>query len=253
MIENGTELTLYNFITAFMRDFQDPQWWDAPGDTTMPQVEMRLLTRKLPDGKMSAHVYIVDVKAELIRFSTDDKISFKEWQKKNGIDSGSPANRDKIREICINKGVPYVEFMRGNSWIQDAQFDIVQDELIQSIFIQRYMQQSRAAVVGQGRTETQDKTTDHRSVLYSSAIKGQVTTIGNHGMDIMGLYWLDFGVPQWSGPFRVLERQDIISKDGWQCTIHFISDGMDPLGSQGRPPTQEENDRQLESAGVGGI
>jgi hypothetical protein len=53
-------------------------------------------------------------------------------------------------------------------------------------------------------------------------------------MDVMGMYWVDFGVPQWSGPFRLLERTDTIDMSGWRTTIQLISEGTDPLGTQGR-------------------
>ena len=238
LVNNGHELTLFNFITPFLRILNDPTVWsdlERP-DVTMPEVQMRVIPyHNLSTGKQRAEIYVFDAKAELIRFTTDDKISYQDWAKKNSTSQAGVPNRDKIREICLNHGIPYVEFMKGNSWIQDAQFDVIQDELISSILITRYMRRDHFADTSKGANQVKDEEMDYRKVLYSSAIKGQLTTIGNHAMDVMGVYWMDFGIPQWSGPFRILERTDLIQMGGWQTTVSLISEGTDPLGSQGRP------------------
>lgn len=238
LVVNGHEMTLFNFITDFLRIMQDPRVWSnlENGAVTMPEVQMKFRTFHNRDtGKQWAEIYVFDAKVELVRFTTDDKVGYQEWAKKNSKSAAGVENRDKIRDICVNHGVPYIEFMKANSWIQDAQFDVIQDELISSIFITRYYHRDRVGDVSKGSNQLRDEEINHRATLYSSAIKGQITSIGNHAMDVMGLYWIDFGVNQWSGPFRILETTDLIQMGGWQTTISVISDGSDPLGSQGRP------------------
>jgi hypothetical protein len=238
MVFNGQEMTLFNFIIQFLRTTQDPRVWKNLNDVrlTMPEVSLRFKTIENRErNQMIAEIYVFDVKVELTRFTADDKIAYQRIAEKNSANRAGIPNRDKIKEICGDRGVPYVEFMKGNSWIQDAQFDVIQDELLTSIFITRYYHRDRMGITTEGKNKIIDDEIDHRATLYSSAIKGQITVIGNHAMDVMGLYWLDFGVPQWSGPFRVLERTDLIQPGGWQATISFVSEGSDPLGSQGRP------------------
>lgn len=237
MIANGTQLTAFNFITPFLRILSDPTIWtnEENKDVTMPDIQIRFDSIKDDDGRQSATVHVIDMKTELMRFTKTDYDSYQKWCKENSTSASNVANRDKIRQICVDKGIPYVEFMKGNSWIKDAQFDVVTDELIQAIFINRYYGQDREATVSKTEAELRDKTVDHRKTLYSSAIKGQLTCVGNHGMDVMGMYWVDFGIPFWSGPYRLTERTDQIDASGWWTTIQLIAEGSDPLGTQDRP------------------
>lgn len=238
MLSQGYEMTVYNFITPFLKLFKDPGVWANEGDkeVTMPDIQLRFVPKKIDSETAEAHIFIIDTKTELMRFTESDREEYQQWVKDNSTSASNVANRDEIRRICNSKGIPYVELMKGNSWIQDAQFDVIQDELIQAIFIKRYFHKDRASEVSKTEAQVRDETMDYRKNLYSSAIKGQMTCIGNHGMDVMGTYWLDFGVPQWSGPFKLLERTDKIDAGGWTTTISIISDGTDPLGTQGRPP-----------------
>jgi hypothetical protein len=70
--------------------------------------------------------------------------------------------------------------------------------------------------------------------MYSSAINGDMTMIGNFVFDVFGMVWLDFGVPIWSGPFTVMEHEDVLDRTGLTTRVTFRADGSDPLGTQGR-------------------
>jgi hypothetical protein len=238
LLKNGQQLTLYNFITPFLAIFQDPSSWNMPADRlsiTIPEVQMKFQANKDKQGKQQAIIYIADVKSELIRFTKDDKKKYEDLSKDLSKGKSNVPNRDAIRQVCQDKGIPYVEFMKGNSWIQDAQFEVIQDELTKAIFIEKWFKPQRQDIIGTSKAQAVSDTMDYRESLYSSAIKGTLTCIGNHAFDIWGLYWLDFSVPKWSGPFRVSETSETISPGGWTKTLNLIAEGSDPLGTQGRP------------------
>lgn len=239
LLKNGQQLTLYNFITPFLTIFQDPASWNLPADRlsiSIPEVQMKFQSSRTKDGKkQQAIIYIADVKSELIRITADDKTSFEKLSKTMSQGKSNVPNRDAVRQVCRDKGIPYVEFMKGNSWIQDAQFEVIQDELTKAIFIERWFKPQRQDVIGTSKNQAVSDTMDYRESLYSSAIKGTLTCIGNHAFDIWGLYWLDFSVPKWSGPFRVTETTETISLGGWTKTLNLIAEGTDPLGTQDRP------------------
>jgi len=231
LIDGGVHITVYNFIEPFLRLFSDAAVWDRTGedantDRTIPEIVTRTISKKNKETKkIDTWWYIFDVNTEFTKFSTD------------GTEKGLPkgTTRSEIKDKVNAKGVPFVSLSRANSYIQSANFDTIQDELMSAIFIQRYF--------GNKKTSRSDKTEKPMSAgkenaapaaqqIYSPVIQGTITMIGNFVLDTFGLIWLDFGVSRWDGPFTLFEREDVIERGSFLTTLKVYSNCTDPLGTK---------------------
>lgn len=238
--KEAQQLTIYNFLKPFLNIVGNANTWDETKGTkddkdrpknVIPQLIMRTIT-----SKNNIAIYIFDVRREFIKFEPGD---YKPEEK---------LSRSETRKKVIDKKIPFVSFGKGNSYIQEANFDVQPDDQIKSLFIQRYAGRDRAAITGNpdivnkaGKLPIPEKT------LYSSAIRGDITMLGNFAFDLFGLVWLDFGVKVWDGPFNVLTREDTIERGSFMTKLTFVAEGSDPLGTQGRRDTivkQEQADKE---------
>lgn len=231
LLRTGDQLTLYNFITPFLGVFRDPRNWDraqarldkdGSQQHTIPQVAIRSII-----NKKTVAVYIFDVEREFTKFSESDRLTNEELV-------GGQVTRDRVREVLRQKGVPLITFQRGNSYLETSSFEVVNDDQIKSILMRRYLQPTRSDVLDISKRLKLGRAVDPRQILYSSAIQGEVSMLGNFAFDVFGLVWLDFGVPTWDGPFHIMSREDVIAPGTFTTRVGFRSAGSDPLGTQGR-------------------
>lgn len=231
----GERLTVMNFMTPFLRLFEDPTRWDRTGETdptkhTVPQIIVRTIFRRLNSGKSEVTLYIFDVNREYVRFAPSDKDKLK---------PGAYTKSD-VRQAVLDAGVPYLSLVRANSFIKEPNFQVIQDEQMKSIFMRRYLTQSRnrEQITSQPDVAAKQSTPppDPRQ-LFSASISGELTILGNFVFDVFQLIWLDFGVPQWDGPFNILEREDVVEAGEFTTKLKIVSAGTDPLGTQRKPNT----------------
>ena len=223
-------ITLYNLLVPFLMVLRDPRTWDrrqgkkdefGRDALTIPQVFVRVIANPVT---RAATLYIFDAEREFTKFSESDY--------KKGV--SDKLTRRELRETLRKKGVPMITFGKGNSYIADANFEVVADENIKSILVRRYLRPTRAQALDVNKKMKELRLPDASKVLYSSSIQGDIVMLGNFAFDLFGLVWLDFGVPVWSGPFSVRSREDVIEPGSFVTKIGFISEGSDPLGTQGR-------------------
>ena len=235
VMAKGEQMTLYNFIERFLEVINSAASWtseksatDDRGDKVQlkPVVVMRLLPMK--DG-MS--VIIFDREREITRL-------IPEANAKKDFMGGSSEN---IKQYCLSCGVPFISLMKGNSYISTVSFEVTQDPLIKTIFMKRYASPDRSQITGNTSEDVKKNSAiDPRKFLYSSAITGELSVVGNFALDVFGLVWLDFGtraksgLDVWSGPFYVLERDDVLSSADFVVKIRLQAAGDDPLDTQGR-------------------
>lgn len=227
-LKTGEQITLYNFINKFLGVFRDQRTWDRKNTKTddgkmhLSKIPHVMVRTQMNPTQRSAVFSIVDIEREFTKLSDSER-------------KFSPGvARSEIRDYLRSKGIPVVSFVRGNSYIQDANFDVTTDDKIKGILMRRYLQPAREGVTDPSIRQKFKTPVDPREVLYSSAIQGDVTMLGNFVFDLFGLVWLDFGVSRWDGPFSVREREDLIDRTGFSVRISLIAEGSDPLGTQGR-------------------
>lgn len=228
--KENQQLTVYNFLKPFMNIPGYADTWDATKDAkddggndknVIPQLMMRAITN--PD-KRTTNIFIFDVRREFVKFTKKD------YSKEN-ID----LTRSEVRQKMKDKQIPFISFGKGNSYIQDANFDVQPDDKIKSIFMNRYLKPDRTDITSKPSiNQKAGKLPPTEKTIYSSAIRGEITMLGNFALDLFGMVWLDFGVRTWNGPFNVLTREDTIEKGSFMTKLTFVAEGTDPLGTQGQ-------------------
>lgn len=225
----GQQLTLSNFMDPFIKKFNDDSIWTfdgkKPSQHTNPQITMRSVLKRGSNGKQDVFFYIFDAHREFTKFSSDDEK--KEPKKFN--------SRNEIREHLRGMGIPFVSLTRGNSYIQETNFSVMQDDQMKNIMIRKAVGKDDVTREQKHAQPDAAKKQRNRSVekLYASAIQGNITMLGNFVLDTFSLLWLDFGVSQWDGPFSVLEKEDVIERGSFTTTVSIVSAGTDPLRTQG--------------------
>lgn len=226
LIDSGKTLTVYNFLEPFLRIFSDPRTWDRKDDTaerSIPQIITRSVTRKKKDGKMEVYFYIFDVNREYSRFTERDSDKLPK----------SNVTRDDIRKLVNDKGIPFVSTINAASYIKDATFEVIQDEQMKSVFINRYFHDSsvgRFQKIMQPDILAKEDHSPAAQQIFSPVIQGSITMLGNFVLDTFSLIWLDFGIKLWDGPFTLYEREDVIESGEFVTTVKVYSNSVDPFG-----------------------
>lgn len=235
LIKLGTRMTLYNFLEPFLKLFERSDIWDRSGDRspetkTVPQLVTRTVQTGMAGKKPKITFYIFDANREYTKFSKDD------WEKGN-----ESITRAEIKKKVNGKGLPYISLGRANSYIKEAPFEVVQDEQMKGIFMRRYFgdkSTSREQKTSTPSLSQKENKTPPAQQIFSPAIKGKITMLGNFVIGTFALVWIDFGVRLWDGPFTAYEREDVIERGSFLTTMSVYSAGTDPLGTQGRPQSQ---------------
>lgn len=236
LMKAGNQLTVYNFIEPFMRTFSDSKIWDRSNDKTdaknqsitqIPQIIGRTVTRRNKDGKMEVYFYIFDAWTEYTRFvsSSDKKLP------------DDTVTRDQIKKVVNDNGIPFVSLVKANSYIESANFDTIQDDLMAAIKINQYFGDksvNRAQKVGNPDSAGKVGKAPPSQQIFSPVIQGSVTMIGNFVFDAFALIWLDFGISRWDGPFQLYGREDVIESGKFTTTMKIHSCATDPLGTKSR-------------------
>lgn len=228
----GTRLTVYNFIEPFLHLFSEPSVWDRSdgvngSDATIPQIVMKSVFRAVRGGQMEVSFYLFDTNREFTKFAPDDA---------SKLPRGA-SSRSDVRDLVVSKGIPYVSFLRANSFVQGKSFEVIQDEAMAGIFMRRYFGDrhvNREQKTGNPDVAGKENRSPAAQQIYSPVLKGRITTIGNFVFDNFNLLWLDFGIKRWDGPFQVYEIEDVIERGNFTTSLSVYSAGTDPLGTQGR-------------------
>jgi hypothetical protein len=137
-----------------------------------------------------------------------------------------------VQKKVEGMGVPFISMYDANSFLAGAKFNVVADEMMKSIFIRRNMELNRGQITGENQNTvvTSDGEMDS-ALLFRSAIKGDLTMIGNFAFNIMGLMWIHFGIRAWDGFFYVMSKTDKIDKSGFTTSITVQAEGSNPAGA----------------------
>jgi len=187
-----------------------------------------------PDGPGTVQLWIIDRKRYLTRLALGMN-EFSVGTEKSKYGSGAAA-QSSVEAL----GVPFISLYDANSFLAGAKFEVVSDEQMKSIFIRRNMELNRHEITGQNQNDLKIAGGEvESSLLFRSAIKGEITMIGNFVFNIMGLMWLNFGIRAWDGFFYVLSKTDKISNEGFTSTITVQAEGSNPAGVQSQQKPTE--------------
>lgn len=248
MRASGAQMNLYNFFQQLMNFVMSPENYTggltdgdkdaakkaANGNAKQELIEQQKIIngRQSPpeikiktssitkSGKYTAVLYIIDMKQAHVSIDADDRLD-------------PSTSRDDILKKLDKYGLPLVTFKSGLSYIESAQFQAEQDAQVQAVLISRAVDPSRYQVTNVTHVARAAEGIDPRKLLFSSAITGKATMLGNFVFDSFQMVWLEFGVRRWDGTFFIFEKEDVIENGSFLSTVTFRSTGDDPLNTQG--------------------
>ena len=229
LASTGEQMTIQNVMKNVLELVGTPTNWKKDNvNNQMPaSPEMQIFTKFSPRTG-TARMQIVDRKRYLSILK--------------GLPPGvSPEYSTKQMNTTILKTtpsfltdnqIPKWDLYHRNSFFKDAKFEVVADEQMKSIFIGRAIKKQRGELAS---GEAANDTLPMGLLIYRSAIKGTVTTLGNFGFDLLGQVWVDFGVPEMNGIFYVLGKVDKVTAEGFFSEITLQSEGSNPMGAEEKP------------------
>ena len=223
VIQTRGEITVYALLKGLMRLMSAYSTYngDQASSLSYSVPEIQLFTEFNPDNK-KCWVFVVDRKRYLTKLTDNTLNEHNIYDVKKTLNKARFLNDKRISEL---------QLYRRDSFFKDVNFEVIADEQMKSIFVQRALNKSREQITTGNQSAVQtNQGTRAPLLLYRSAIKGSITMIGNFVYDLLGLTWITFGIPQLDGIFYVLQRTDRISKDMFETTVEFQAEGSDPLG-----------------------
>ncbi len=211
------QMTAYGMIRELATMLGSPEIWATNATDTKMIPEMILRTRYNPDQSFAIFQFI-DRKYYVANADLN-------------IGSGGAVSKAKLRRVLKEKNIPLVTFMGKLSYLKDVKFEVIPDEQMRSIFARRQLTKTRSEIA---QSDTRNSQlyggAPGFALMYRSAIKGQITMLGNFAFDAFGLLWFDFGIPVYNGLFYVLQKVDNISNEGFYSSLTLQAEGPNPLG-----------------------
>lgn len=236
LVSTNGKITVYNVLGQFFglinsSKFYVNRGYDAP-PASMP--ELIVVPQYNPDGN-AIDLWIIDRKRYLTTLGSLGFTEFNLSAKRLELQKDMVKLEQTIRGLAV----PYISMYQSESYVQSSKFDVVADELMKSIFIKKAIVLDRHEITQNDQAALQiNRDQVESSLLYRSAIKGQITMIGNFIFNIMGIMWLNFGVKAWDGFFYVLTKEDKIDSTGFTTSITVQAEGSNPLGA--KPQSQQD-------------
>jgi hypothetical protein len=216
MITANSQMTAYGMIREFCGILNNPEVWQSNSADKKMIPELVLRTRYNPDTG-TALFQLIDRKYYIANNSFD-------------IEATENTKRSVLKGMLKNNNIPYLRLMTQLSYFKDVKFDVVNDEQMKSIMINRAIAKTRADIAtGDARNSQLYGGQPGFAMMYRSAIKGTLTMLGNFAFDVFGIVWFEFGIPAYDGLFYVLARTDNVNSDGFFTTLTLQAEGSDPL------------------------
>ena len=228
--EKGLPMSVDAMMRSLVSVLNDQSIWDNSGaekyDEKLQPPE--IIVRTVYDSDRKEHrkmlVQVIDRK-KYISFKTPSNYSV------DGLRSVKEIIRRNLPAFLEENKMPKVTLYHQGSFIQTSNFQVTNDDQMKSIFIRRQMELAKKQRAnGEPLSESMAPQPGPMQVIFRSAIKGDITMIGNFLFNMLGAYWLDFGIWAYDGIFYALQKVDKISRAGFTTTVSFQAEGSDPLG-----------------------
>lgn len=229
----NTTLTIENFIENLLSATVNRATTWAPGrldeksrlSSRVPQVMVKVVDEST-NTKKRIRISIFDSVRDLIALFPEENRLF-------GKDIES---RSKIKDKLVKAKVPFLSLGHASSFIMDANFDVIMDPQIQRAKIDAAAKflKARSDVTSRSLRDLIKDSPNEYHQIFSSAIQGTITMLGNFAFDTFASMWLDFQISIWDGPFVVRQRTDTVTPAGFETTLEVYSEGTDPLNTKRR-------------------
>lgn len=246
---NGVQITMKNFINNLIQETVNRAENFSPGkikyngmtlNEELPYVKIKVLG-SLDDRRKNRilNVSIIDLKREFVQNFDGEELKPIE----------DKISRERVKKKLRERNIPFISMGKATSFIKDSSFEVLMDNEIQAILLDNAAKDLRTRIdqTSHNGAQLQNGLPDPQHVLWSSAMEGTITMMGNFVFDTFSYLWLDFGVDLWSGPFNVLNKTEVITPGSFITTLKVKSEGMDPLNTKKRL-SEEEIKRKNEIA-----
>ena len=144
--------------------------------------------------------------------------------------------KENLPAFLERTGIPKIDIYHQASFLQSTHFSVTMDDQMASMFIRNSINQNstRAAMTTvDGRVLKNLPMASQMAMLYRSAIKGDITMLGNFCWNPFDYVWMNFGVWAYDGLFYVVEKNDSIDRNGFLTKLTLQAEGSDPLNVGG--------------------
>ncbi|OGR31601.1 MAG: hypothetical protein A2139_11440 [Desulfobacca sp. RBG_16_60_12] len=235
VLRSKQQMTIYNMLIQMLGLISKPSIYDFDAKQGSVMPEMQVFT--LFDPKKSyARIQVVDRKRYLTILRNAPGINeVNAHEKKADI-------RKNLAPFLRTNHMPKFQLAHQSSFFKDAKFEVINDELMKSIRVGEQVRRTREQLTaGDVREAETNSGIPQDLLMYRSAIKGQVTVIGNFVFDLLGTVWMAFGIPALDGIFYVLSKTDRVDREGFYSTLTLQAEGSNPLGTSAPKPQVAED------------
>lgn len=225
----GYPISIDAMMSVLIRHMQDQTLWvgdpitlsvkKQSSSAQVPEIMLRTLyDSKFDDGSGKMTIQVVDRK-KYIPVIKSTGTSVTRAEKKAALD-----------KFLSDNSIPMIDLYNQGSVVKSTNFGVTNEEQMKDIFIRRQIQRSRGDITTLSALRTSNVSEASQiAMLYRSAIKGDVTMLGNFFFDILGTVWVNFGIWAYNGLFYVIQHVDNIGADGFDTVLSLIAEGSDPL------------------------
>jgi len=224
-------ITVKSFISVLLDKINDSNSWSRKAieedgkvvSETQPDLKVQVVGSK-SGGKVILIVAIFDLQRGQVKAQNQKKLT------------GNFSKFEVRKAVVENLNVPFISLGKATSFIKDASFEVIMDSEIQRVKIDDAARQhkDRTGVTNFSFDELRKQSPLAFQQLCASAMKGEISMMGNFALDMFMYIWLDFDVDLWSGLFNVTKRTDEISSGNFTTTLEVMSEGMDPFNTRMR-------------------
>lgn len=234
---NGQQITINGLLQKIVHMLNDASAWDP--DTFFPverngqiavlpavKPEIQIFTQFDPKtGIVQMHFF--DLRTLVMSINPNGPSDYEQIAKQ--LSNMSTIDREKM---LSSKLIPIISLGRSLSFIQSSKFEVTNDELMKSIYIERQLKPDRTQLTSRDPNSIAKDVAPPAFTMYRSAITGDIVMMGNFAFDVFSLFYLDLGVKLWNGFFWVLERTDKIENGNFTTVIKVRAEGSNPLSAR---------------------
>ncbi len=224
----GEKMNVDNFVSTLIGTMNAAPWLGAQregANVRIPSVKYRVFSREDRDGQQELVVTLFDEHESSAPF---DAVQ-------DALAVGLRSHAEVIRTVR-ERNVPVVSFGHASTLVKDNSFEVIQDELMRSILVEKSVPERdlRTSIAPRPDPNGRSGGARPRDLIQLGHTQGSITFHGNFVFDMFAVAWLDFfEASEFSGLFTVRGVQHDLRPGSFMTTVEVISAG-DPLNTRRR-------------------
>lgn len=224
----GQKMNVDNFVSHLVNLMNAAPWMGAQregANVRVPSVKYRVTSVERRDSTQEMVFTVFDEHEGSAPFdAVQDAMRF-----------GTESRAEVLRKVR-DQNVPIVSFGRGSTLVRDNSFQVIQDELMRSIMVEKSMpdRDLRTSIVPKPDPAGRRGGARSQDLIQLGHVQGTLGMRGNFVFDMFAAVWIDFfEATEFSGLFTVRGVQHDLRAGQFNTTVEVISAG-DPLNTRRR-------------------